>query len=182
MGRRDDSPNSHDCCSNVERMFVSGIDPGLSRCGYGVVEQRGRRQRAVAAGVVTTDSTDNVPDRLAELQVEIRSLLADFSPSVVAVERVLFQNNVSTAMGVGQASGVVMAEAISAGCKVVEFSPNEIKLAVAGDGSADKEQMEHMVRMLLDISQPLRPVDAADALGVALTYLAHHGVPAGMGA
>lgn len=163
-------------------MFVLGIDPGLSRCGYGVVEQRGRRQRAVAAGVVRTSPSDNVPDRLAELQGEIRSLIDDFSPAVVAVERVLFQTNVSTAMGVGQASGIVMAEAITAGCKVVEFSPNEIKLAVAGDGSADKNQMEHMVRLLLDISKPLRPVDAADALGVALTYLAQHGVPEGMGA
>jgi len=163
-------------------VFVLGIDPGLSRCGYGVVQQRGNKQRAVAAGVVRTEPSDNTPDRLAELQAEIRSLITDFSPSVVAVERVLFQNNVSTAMGVGQASGIVMAEAISAGCKVVEFSPNEIKLAIAGDGSADKEQMEHMVRLLLDINQPLKPVDAADALGVALTYLARHGVPAGMGA
>lgn len=163
-------------------MFVLGIDPGLSRCGYGVVEQRGHRQRAVAAGVIRTGAAETTPDRLAELQVEVRSLIADFTPSVVAVERVLFQTNVRTAMGVGQASGIVMAEAITAGCKVVEYSPNEIKLAVAGDGSADKDQMEHMVRLLLDISQPLRPVDAADALGVALTYLAHHGVPAGMGA
>ena len=163
-------------------MFVLGIDPGLSRCGYGVVQQRGNRQRAVAAGVVRTEASETVPDRLAELQIEIRSLIVEFTPSVVAIERVLFQNNVSTAMGVGQASGVVMAEAITAGCTVVEFSPNEIKLAVAGDGSADKEQVEHMVRLLLDINTPLRPVDAADALGVALTYLAHHGVPAGMGA
>ena len=163
-------------------MFVLGIDPGLSRCGYGVVEQRGRRQRAVAAGVVRTSPADSIPDRLAELQGEIRLLISDFSPTVVAVERVLFQTNVSTAMGVGQASGIVMAEAITAGCKVVEYSPNEIKLAVAGDGSADKDQMEHMVRLLLGISKPLRPVDAADALGVALTYLAQHGVPEGMGA
>ena len=163
-------------------MFVLGIDPGLSRCGYGVVQQQRHKQRAVAAGVVRTSTTDNVPDRLAELQTEIRSLINDFSPQVVAVERVLFQTNVRTAMGVGQASGIVMAEAITAGCKVVEYSPNEIKLAVAGDGSADKDQMEHMVRLLLDIDQPLRPVDAADALGVALTYLAHHGIPAGMGA
>ena len=163
-------------------MFVLGIDPGLSRCGYGVVEKRGHRQRAVAAGVVRTDTADNTPDRLAELQGEIRSLIRDFTPSVVALERVLFQTNVRTAMGVGQASGIVMAEAINAGCMVVEYSPNEIKLAVAGDGSADKDQMEHMVRLLLDIKKPLRPVDAADALGIALTYLAHHGVPEGMGA
>jgi len=161
-------------------MFVLGIDPGLSRCGYGVVEQVRHKQRAVAAGVVRTEPCDETPARLAELQSEIRSLIVEFAPEVVAVERVLFQTNVRTAMGVGQASGIVMAEAITAGCRVVEYSPNEIKLAVAGDGSADKNQMEHMVRLLLDISKPLRPVDAADALGVALTYLAHHGVPAGM--
>ena len=71
-------------------MFVLGIDPGLSRCGYGVVEKRGHRQRAVAAGVVRTDTADNTPDRLAELQGEIRSLISDFTPSVVALERVLF--------------------------------------------------------------------------------------------
>lgn len=163
-------------------MFVLGIDPGLSRCGYGVVEQVGHKQRAVAAGVIRTAPSDNTPDRLAELQTEVRSLIADFPPAVVAVERVLFQTNVRTAMSVGQASGIVMAEAITAGCSVIEYSPNEIKLAVAGHGSADKEQMETMVRLLLDIQQPLRPVDAADALGVALCHLAHHGVPAGMGA
>lgn len=163
-------------------MFVLGIDPGLSRCGYGVVEQRGHKQRAVAAGVITTSPSDNVPDRLAELQGEIRSLISDFTPSVVALERVLFQTNVRTAMSVGQASGIVMAEAINAECSVIEYSPNEIKLAVAGHGAADKDQMEHMVRLLLDINTPLRPVDAADALGIALCHLAHHGVPAGMGA
>lgn len=163
-------------------MFVLGIDPGLSRCGYGVVEQRGHKQRAVAAGVITTSPDDNVPDRLAELQAEVRSLISEFSPAVVAIERVLFQTNVRTAMSVGQASGIVMAEAINATCGVIEYSPNEIKLAVAGHGQADKDQMEHMVRLLLDIKTPLRPVDAADALGVALCHLAHHGVPAGMGA
>ena len=161
-------------------MFVLGIDPGLSRCGYGVIERRGHRQRAVAAGVLRTQSHGEVPDRLAELQSELRSLIAEFSPAVVAVERVLFQTNVRTAMGVGQASGIVMAEAISAGCRVVEYSPNEVKQAVAGDGSADKDQVETMVRLLLDIDKPLKPVDAADALGVALCYLAEHGAPAGM--
>lgn len=163
-------------------MFVLGIDPGLSRCGYGVVEQRGHRQRAVAAGVIRTAPSENIPDRLAELQAEVRSLISEFSPSVVALERVLFQTNVRTAMAVGQASGIVMAEAINAACEVIEYSPNEIKQAIAGDGRADKEQMETMVRLLLNIDQPLRPVDAADALGVALCHLAHHGVPAGMGA
>ncbi len=163
-------------------MFVLGIDPGLSRCGYGVVEQQRHRQRAVAAGVLRTSPDLAIPQRLAELQAEVRSLIDDFAPAMVAVERVLFQNNVSTAMGVGQASGIVMAEAFRGGCEVAEYSPNEIKLAVAGDGAADKHQMETMVRLLLDINTPLRPVDAADALGVALCHLAHQGIPAGMGA
>jgi len=153
-------------------VFVLGIDPGLSRCGYGCVEQRARRPRAVAAGVITTEPDWAVPRRLAELQSEVRSLIAEHQPRVVAVERVLFQVNVRTAMGVGQASGIVMAEAAAAGCDVVEYSPNEIKNAVAGHGGATKDQMERMVQALLEIDRPLRPVDVADALAVALCYLA----------
>ena len=158
-------------------MFVLGVDPGLSRCGYGCVEQRGRAQRAVAAGVITTPTSLTVPERLAELQREIRSLLVELRPSVVAIERVLFQVNVRTAMSVGQAAGVVMAEAVSAGCAVVEYSPNEVKEAVAGWGAATKQQVERMVQTLLGIEQPLRPVDAADAVALALCHLAR--VPAG---
>ena len=153
-------------------MFVLGIDPGLSRCGYGVVEQRRSQPRAIAAGVITTPAEVPIPQRLAEIQTEIRGLLDEFSPEVVAIERVLFQVNVRTAMGVGQASGIVMAEAAARGCEVVEYSPNEIKLAVAGHGGADKEQMERMVQTLIRVSTPLRPVDAADAVAVALCHLA----------
>jgi crossover junction endodeoxyribonuclease RuvC len=157
-------------------VFVLGVDPGLSRCGYGCVEQRGRTQRAVAAGVITTSPAMAVPERLAELQHEIRALLAELRPSVVAIERVLFQVNVRTAMSVGQAAGVVMAEAVSAGCAVVEYSPNEVKEAVAGWGAASKEQVERMVQTLLGIAQPLRPIDASDAVAIALCHLAR--VPA----
>jgi crossover junction endodeoxyribonuclease RuvC len=157
-------------------VFVLGVDPGLSRCGYGCVEQRGRTQRAVAAGVITTSPALAVPERLAELQHEVRSLLVELRPSVVAIERVLFQVNVRTAMSVGQAAGVVMAEAVSAGCAVVEYSPNEVKEAVAGWGAASKEQVERMVQTLLGIAQPLRPIDASDAVAIALCHLAR--VPA----
>jgi len=153
-------------------VFVLGIDPGLSRCGYGCVEQRSRRPRPVVAGVITTAPEHPVPRRLAELQAEVRSLIIEHRPDVVAIERVLFQVNVRTAMGVGQASGIVMAEAAAAGCDVIEYSPNEIKMAVAGYGGATKDQMERMVQALLEIGQPLRPVDVADALAVALCHLA----------
>jgi crossover junction endodeoxyribonuclease RuvC len=91
----------------------------------------------------------------------------------VAVERVFFQVNVRTAMGVGQASGIAMAEAVNAGCAVAEYSPNQVKEAVAGSGRANKEEIERMVKTLLGITQPLRPVDAADALALALCHLAH---------
>lgn len=157
-------------------MFVLGIDPGLSRCGYGLVEHRGGRSRALRAGVIRTSPDDTVPRRLAELQRELRALIAETSPDCVALERVLFQVNVRTAMGVGQASGVAMAEAAAAGCHVVEYSPNQVKHAVAGDGAADKRQMERVVQILLGIDAPLRPVDAADAIAIALCHIAHGGL------
>jgi crossover junction endodeoxyribonuclease RuvC len=114
-----------------------------------------------------------LPERLAELQRELRALVAELHPDVVAVERVFFQVNVRTAMGVGQASGIAMAEAVNAGCAVAEYSPNQVKEAVAGSGRANKEEIERMVKTLLGITQPLRPVDAADALALALCHLAH---------
>lgn len=158
-------------------MFVLGVDPGLSRCGYGAVEAVGRQRRAVAAGVITTPPQLPVPQRLALLQGEMRALIAELRPAVVAVERVLFQVNVRTAMAVGQASGIVMAEAVTAGCEVVEYSPNEVKEAVAGWGAAGKEQVSRMVQTILGLPAALRPVDASDAVAVALCHLARRGMP-----
>jgi crossover junction endodeoxyribonuclease RuvC len=154
-------------------MFVWGIDPGLSRCGYAVVDARARRPRLVALGVFTTPAGDSVPDRLHAIQRDVRALASDHPPAEVAVERILFSVNVRTAIGVAQAAGVVMTEAVDAGARVTEYSPNEIKLAVAGDGSADKGQVEAMVQRLLRIDKPIRPVDAADAAAIALCHLAH---------
>lgn len=154
-------------------MFVLGIDPGLSRCGYGVVERKGRKQRAIAAGVIRTDPGDPVPQRLLALRDDVRELLAERRPAVVAIERVLFQVNVRTAIPVAQAAGVVMVEALAAGCEVVEYSPNQVKQAVSGMGGADKEQVQRMVQTLLGLDAPLRPADAADAVALALCHLAH---------
>jgi crossover junction endodeoxyribonuclease RuvC len=154
-------------------MFVLGIDPGLSRCGYGVVEQAGRRPRAVAAGVLRTEPDQPVPQRLAALRDDLRQLVAEHRPGVVAVERVLFQVNARTAIPVAQAAGIAMVEGVAAGAEVVEYSPNQVKQAIAGDGGADKQQMERMVQILLGIARPLRPVDAADAVALALCHLAH---------
>ena len=158
-------------------MFVLGIDPGLSRCGYGAV-RHGRRPTAEAAGVLATPPGMDRASRLAELQADVRSLIAELKPDVVAVERVLFQRNVATAMSVGQAVGVVLAESAAAGCEVVEYSPNEVKEAVAGWGGADKQEIAEMVRVLLGLTELLRPADAADAVAVALCHLARTGPPA----
>ena len=154
-------------------MFVWGIDPGLSRCGYAVLEPRGRATRVVAMGVFTTPASDPVPRRLHALQLDVRDLAAEHPPTEVAIERILFSVNVRTAIGVAQAAGVVMTEAVDAGAEVTEYSPNEIKQAVTGDGAADKQQVETMVQRLLRIEHPIRPVDAADAAAVALCHVAH---------
>jgi len=163
-------------------MFVLGIDPGVSRCGYGCVARTDGRDRSVAAGVITTPPSDPLPERLAALDAELRALLADLAPAaeahdaatapVVAVERLFFQVNARTAMSVGQASGLVLAAAVQAGWTVVQYTPNEVKQAVAGYGSATKEQVQLMVTSLLNLSVPPKPADTADALALALCHLA----------
>jgi len=154
-------------------VFVLGIDPGLSRCGYGAVRSTARGPQAQAIGVIRTAPSDPLPQRLAELQLELRGLITELSPDVVVIERIFFQNNVRTAMSVGQASGLAMAEAVAAGSDVVQYSPNEVKLAVTGDGAADKAQVQEMVRRLLGLATAPRPADAADAAALALCHLAH---------
>ena len=152
---------------------VLGIDPGLTRCGYAVVDGRGPgAAQAVSLGVIRTPPGDPLPQRLAALRVEIVALLTEFSPHVVAVEQVFFQVNVRTAMSVGQASGLALCEAAAAGCEVVQYTPNQVKDAVAGYGGAGKEQVQKMVQARLKLSQLPRPADAADAAALALCHLA----------
>jgi crossover junction endodeoxyribonuclease RuvC len=156
---------------------VLGIDPGLSRCGYGAVAGRtaavrGSDCRAVAFGVIRTPKEMELPERLGRLQTELEALIEEVRPSAVAVERVLFQVNVRTAMSVGQVSGLAMAEAFAAGCEVAQYTPNQVKETVAGYGAAGKEQVTQMVQTLLGLDQPPRPADAADAAALALCHLA----------
>jgi len=154
-------------------MLILGIDPGLTRCGYAAVEPTsGTTARAVALGVLRTAASDPLPNRLAELQAELASLMDELQPDVVAVEHVFFQVNVRTAMSVGQASGLALAEAAARGCQVEQYAPNQVKEAVAGWGGADKRQMQRMVQVQLGLSSPPRPADAADAAALALCYLA----------
>ncbi len=153
-------------------MFVLGIDPGLSRCGYGLVGRRADRTLfARSAGVIETDPSAPLPGRLWILQRELRSLLHDLTPAAVAVERVFFQVNARTAMSVGQASGLALCAAAEVGCEVVEYTANEVKQAVVGYGSATKEQVQRMVAGLLGLPALPRPPDVADALALAACHL-----------
>ena len=156
-------------------MLVLGIDPGLSRCGFALVESRKRGNgEIVSLGLLKTDKDVAIPSRLAQIKQDIQELLADYKPDCVAVERVFFQKNMNTATGVIQASGVIQAEAQSSGCLVDEYTPTDIKLSVAGDGAADKEQVQEMVKTLLSLAEVPKPADVADACAVALCHLAHN--------
>ncbi len=152
---------------------VLGIDPGLTRCGYAVVEADGPRTlRPLALGVLRTPPSAPLPQRLAELRGELAALIAEFRPDAVAVEQVFFQVNVRTAMSVGQASGLALAEAAAAGCEVVQYTPNQVKNAIAGWGGAGKEQVQKMVQARLGLASVPEPPDAADAAALALCHLA----------
>lgn len=152
---------------------VVGIDPGLTRCGFAVIDAvKGSHVQARALGAFTTSPQMDLPDRLASLQRDVRELLDEFSPDAVAVEKVFFQVNVKTAMSVGQASGIALAEAARSGCVVTQYTPNEVKMSIAGYGGADKQQVQRMVQQRLGLTAPPQPADAADAAALALCYLA----------
>ena len=151
---------------------VLGVDPGLTRCGVGVVRGGRARVELVASSVVRTPTALPIEQRLALLYAALVEVIAAQQPDVVACERVLFSANARTAMGVGQAAGVALLAAAEAGVPVTSYSPNEVKLTVAGDGAADKAAVARMVAVQLRLADPPRPADVADALAVALCHLA----------
>ena len=148
-----------------------GIDPGTARTGYGLISESERGIVAVAFGVLTTPADWPLPRRLQSLHDQLGQLIALHCPSTAAVEKLFFQKNVRTAMSVGQARGVVLLALAEAGLEVGEYSPREVKLAVAGYGAADKRQIQDMVRSLLGLAERPKPDDAADALAIAICHL-----------
>ena len=152
-------------------MRVLGLDPGLTCAGYGLVEREKGGLLAVGHGAIRTPTTDEIPARLEALYDEVRGLIAVHAPDAVAVEKVLFNSNVRTAMSVGQAAGVALLAASQAGCEIAEYTPNEVKLTVTGYGGADKAAVQKMVAKLLHLDELPKPVDAADALGLAITHI-----------
>jgi crossover junction endodeoxyribonuclease RuvC len=156
----------------VSGMRVLGVDPGLTRCGLGVIEgDPGRRLALVATGVVNTSPDDEIGLRLLAIERQVERWLTDYRPDAVAVERVFSQHNVRTVMGTAQAGAVAIVCAARRGLPVALHTPSEVKAAVTGSGRADKAQVTHMVTRLLAMSDPPRPADAADALALAICHL-----------
>lgn len=171
--RKPESTPAREPATRVERVFVLGVDPGLSRCGYGLVEGgAGRPPAARGAGVIESDRRDEVPERLRVVHEELGRLIEETRPDVMVVERVFFQVNARTAMSVGQVSGLALLTAALRGCEVVEYTANEVKQAVVGYGSATKLQVQRMVAVTLGLVEIPRPPDAADAMALALCHLA----------
>jgi crossover junction endodeoxyribonuclease RuvC len=156
----------------VSRMRVLGVDPGLTRCGFGVIDgDPGRRLALVATGMVSTSAADEIGPRLLDLEQHVERWLTDYRPDAVAVERVFSQHNVRTVMGTAQAGAVAIVCAARRGLPVALHTPSEVKAAVTGSGRADKAQVTQMVTRLLAMTDPPRPADAADALALAICHL-----------
>ncbi|MEV7089169.1 crossover junction endodeoxyribonuclease RuvC [Streptomyces sp. NPDC093085] len=153
-------------------MRVLGVDPGLTRCGVGVVEgSAGRPLTMLGVGVVRTPPEEEIGARLVAIEAGIEAWLDEHRPEHVAVERVFAQHNVRTAMGTAQAAGVAMLCAARRSIPVVLHTPSEVKAAVTGSGRADKAQVGAMVTRLLRLAEPPRPADAADALALAICHI-----------
>jgi crossover junction endodeoxyribonuclease RuvC len=152
-------------------MRILGLDPGTATTGYGIVDvKEDGRFTAVAYGVISTSPQDDASTRLQTIYRELNQLIAEYQPDTAGIEEVFFGRNITTAISVGQARGVLLLALANAGIPIGEYSPPKIKDAVTGYGKADKAQVQLMVRNLLDLEETPRPDDAADGLAVAITH------------
>ena len=152
-------------------MRILGLDPGTATTGYGVIDvESDGRLTAVTFGAITTSPNSPMPERLQHIQRDLQGLLDKFQPDSAAIEEVFFGRNVTTAISVGQARGVLLLTLANAGLSIGEYSPPKIKEAVTGYGKADKAQVQMMIRNLLDLEETPRPDDAADGLAVAIAH------------
>lgn len=156
-----------------------GVDPGLTRCGIGIVEGRpGVKGTMIAVDVIRTDPDTDLAERLLLLDRGLREFIATYQPEALAVERVFSQHNVASVIGTAQASGVALLAGASLGLPTTTYTPSEAKAAVCGSGTADKRQITAMITRILGLDAPPKPADAADALVIALTHLWRGGLQA----
>lgn len=150
-------------------MLALGIDPGTAICGFGFVEQVQGRLIAKNYGAITTSPKARMQDRLLKIYSELDELIKKFQPEVMGVEKLFFGRNATTAIPVGQARGVVLLCAAQNNLDVVEITPNEVKMSITGYGGATKEQVIYMVTKILNLAEPPKPDDTADALAIAIS-------------
>lgn len=154
-------------------MRIIGLDPGTATTGYGIIDVIDREPQVVVWGTIRTSADDETPRRLQIIYEALVDLLQEHKPDAAAIEEVFFGRNITTAISVGQARGVLILALANAGLPVAEYSPPKVKDAVTGYGKADKHQVQLMVRNLLSLEETPRPDDAADGLAVALTHYQH---------
>lgn len=158
-----------------EERYILGIDPGLAHTGWGIVSWSGPRLGCVAYGCVTTTSDAPLQQRLLKIYQQISAVIERFHPVALGIETIWFGQNVSAAFATGQARGAALVACAEGGLDVGEYTPRQIKMAVVGEGSAEKEQVQYMVAHILRLSELPQPDHASDALAAALCYTTHHG-------
>jgi crossover junction endodeoxyribonuclease RuvC len=151
--------------------MIIGIDPGLATVGFGVIRKEGKNIAPVSYGCIMTSPEKKNSERLLEIYSEVNHLFEKYSPSAVAVEKLFFTNNITSAMGVSEARGVIFLAAQQKNLPVTEYTPKQIKQAITGSGNADKRQMQEMIMRLLNLDEVPRPDDAADGLSIALCHI-----------
>lgn len=155
-------------------MKILGIDPGYAIVGFGILEAQRGQARLVRCGAINTPAGVPMPRRLVQIQEDLETLIHTFSPNVMAIEELFFNTNVTTAIGVAQARGVILMTAAKLGVEIFEYSPSQVKQAVVGYGKAEKRQVMEMTRRLLDLAAVPKPDDAADAVAIALCHARSH--------
>lgn len=168
MGR---GHNTTELPGNVPIMIITGIDPGLARLGYGVIRVDRGTVTPVCYGCIETPAGTLPAERLLEIYTNLQSIFDRFPPDAIAMEKLFFSKNITSAMGVSEVRGVVLLAAEQRKIPVTEYTPNQVKQAITGSGRADKVQMQQMIKRLLRLDEIPKPDDAADGLSIALCHI-----------
>ena len=161
-------------CMALSTVRIIGIDPGLRRTGWGMIVCEGTRISHIADGVLTSDQTRSLAERLVQLREQLAKVIAEWRPDEAAVEETFVNSDARATLKLGQARGIALLVPAEAGLPVAEYAPNQVKKTVVGTGHAEKDQIHHMVKLLLPRAQPQSP-DAADALAIAICHAHHRG-------
>jgi len=152
-------------------MRVLGIDPGLSMTGWGVVNKLKDKLSLIDYGCIKTPANTPLPERLKTIHIEVKAIIEQYTPDCIAIEELFFLKAAKSVAGVGQARGAILLTVLQKNIQIFEYNPRHIKIAITGYGSADKQQMQNMVKTLLALKETPKPDDAADAIGMAICHL-----------